>query len=58
MELSIQQARELAELTDRIVTNLKAIDDDGSTEDSLKEMYETTDRIAGNLQAIAESQDR
>jgi hypothetical protein len=56
MKLGMEEARELAELTDRIVANLRAIDDDGSTEDSLKEMLDTTERIVSGLQTVEEYQ--
>ena len=52
--MSIEEARELAELTDRIVSNLKTINDDGSNFDDLEEMEKQTGEVACNLRFIEE----
>ena len=51
--LSIEEARELAELTNRIVANLKAITEEYNTKD-LDELESTTGNIVANFKAMTE----
>jgi uncharacterized protein involved in exopolysaccharide biosynthesis len=51
--MTIEETRELAELTDRIAANLEKISDDQNNLDILEEQ---TSRVAGNLQAINEDE--
>jgi len=48
---SLDDARELSELTDRIVANLEAI---GENDNDLEELERQTNIIAANLKAIEE----
>ena len=49
---SLEDARELAELSDRIVTNLEAIDED---DNDLEALLKQTSIIIGNLKYIEDS---
>jgi hypothetical protein len=49
---SLEEARELAELTDRIVANLKAIDENNN---DLEALLEQTGFLAADLKYIEES---
>jgi hypothetical protein len=51
MDMTLDEARELAELTDRIV-NLKLIEQDGNTLDDLEELDKLSCSIVRNLEAI------
>lgn len=51
--MSLEEARELEQLTTRIVLNLKAIDDAEFTDDYLEELYKTTSGIVQGLEKIA-----
>jgi hypothetical protein len=50
--MEIEEARELAELTDRIVANLKTIAESGYTDSDLDDMVKQTGNIVENLQTI------
>jgi predicted ribosome quality control (RQC) complex YloA/Tae2 family protein len=52
-KMTLEQARELAELTSHIVANLQAIDAD---ENDIEALLEQTNRIASNLNDISEDQ--
>ena len=51
--MSLEEARELPELTDRIVNNLEIINEDGN---DLEGLLEKTNSIVSNLQTINESE--
>jgi hypothetical protein len=50
MEMTLEQAREMAELTDRIAANLRFIQQD---ETDLDTVFNQTNEIVSNLDAIA-----
>jgi hypothetical protein len=52
MDMTLDEARELAELTDRIAANLKVIEQDGNTLDGLEELDKLSCSIVRNLEAI------
>jgi hypothetical protein len=52
IDYSLDELREMAELTDRIAANLKFIEENG---DDLQELDDRTSRIALNLKPIAEA---
>jgi hypothetical protein len=52
MDMTLDEARELAELTARIVANLEVIERDGNTLDDLEELDKLSCSIARNLEAI------
>lgn len=54
-EMSLEEARELAELTSAIVSNLKFIEDHRPSERSLAATLESTSEIVANLQLINRS---
>jgi hypothetical protein len=53
--MSIEEARELAALTDRIVSNMKAIDRTAWNEESLAQFDGTSGSIVANLETIDQS---
>ena len=56
IEMSLEEARELKDLTSEIVANLKYIEANKPSDTSLAEILESTTSIAANLKYIEENQ--